>query len=369
MRGIHFRIGLVLVLCQSPMRVTAQVSDGRVLNTKQTAAVDEAVRSVMAEQQLVGVAVGVIRDGRVVYLKGYGLADREERTPVTTKTVFNWASNSKPMAAVLALRLAEKGELDLDADVRRYVPEFPSKGAVITTRQLLCHQSGIPHYSNGKIIPSGKPDGGPDRLDPLRSLDRFSGSPLIFAPGEKADYSSYAYILLSAVVQRAGKQAFDEQLMDRIGKPLGMTSLQLDRSTLGPDWATGYLKKDGRVVRAPEEANDWKFGAGGYKSNVGDFARWAAALLNHQVVSSKTERLMWTPQATKSGKATQYGLGFVVEDGRQGLKISHNGGQTETATRMVLYPNAGHGVVVMCNCSFAKIGEVSTAVYKALSER
>ena len=137
----------------------------------------------MAEQQLLGVAIGVIRDGRVVSLKGCGLADREERIPVTTKTVFNWASDSKPMAAVLAVQLAEKGELDLDADVRRYVPEFPTKGAVITAQQLLCHQSGIPHYANGKIARgAAKPDRIPDRLDPLRSIDRFSGSPLIGPP-------------------------------------------------------------------------------------------------------------------------------------------------------------------------------------------
>ena len=85
------------------------------------------------------------------------------------------------------------------------------------------------------------------------------------------------------------------------------------------------------------------------------------------MVTPETERLMWTPQVMKSGKATQYGLGFVVEDVRQGFKVSHNGGQAETATRMVLDPKGGHGVVVMCNCGFAKIGEISTAVYTALN--
>ncbi|MEJ7637544.1 MAG: serine hydrolase domain-containing protein [Singulisphaera sp.] len=342
----------------------------RALDAKRAAAVDEAVGSVMAEQELVGLAVGVIRDGRVVYLNGYGLADREKRTPVTTETVFSWASNSKPMAAVLALQLAEAGKLDLDADVRRYVPEFPPKGTVITCRQLLCHQSGIPHYTNGKIVPADRKSEAPrDRPDPILSLDRFSESPLILAPGEKSEYSSYAYILLSAVVQRAGEQGFDEQVQDRIAKPLRMSSLQLDRGTPEPDWAAGYRKKGGQVVRAPEKENDWKFGAGGYKSDVRDFARWAAALMNHRLVSPQTERKMWTPQVTKGGKATEYGLGFAVEDGRQGFKVSHNGSQTESTTRMVLYPKAGHGVVVLCNCGFAKIGAVSTAVYSALNRK
>src|SRR5690606_10775158 len=112
------------------------------------AAVDRAVEAEMERQELVGVAVGVIQGGKVVYLQGYGLADREKQTPVTTKSVFNWASNSKPFAAVLAMQLAEKKKLDLDADVRDYVPEFPDKRARITARHLLDHQSGIPHYGN-----------------------------------------------------------------------------------------------------------------------------------------------------------------------------------------------------------------------------
>jgi serine beta-lactamase-like protein LACTB len=359
-------MGVALALCLWSVHARAQVATDRELDAKQATAIDLAVRRVMDMQELVGVAIGVIRDSRVVYLKGYGYADREKLTLTSTKSVFNWASNSKPMAAVLALQLVEKGALELDADVRQYVPEFPAKGATITTRQLLCHQSGIPHYTNGKIV-QGKAEGNPDRA--LRSIARFSESPLIFSPGEKADYSSYAYILLSAVVERAGKKGFDAQVRERIGKPIGMASLQLDRAVVGPGWAAGYRKLLGRVVRAPDEANDWKFGAGGYKSNVADFAHWATALLNHHVVLATTERLMWTPQKTKDGKATQYGLGFVVEDGRQGLKISHNGSQTETTTRMVLYPRTGRGVVVMCNCGFAKIELVSTAIFAALNGR
>src|SRR5436305_1742921 len=123
-----------LVILSLP--AACQVALARELDARQAVAVDEAVRAVMARQHLVGVAVGVIRDGQIAYLKGYGMSDRERGTPVTTETVFNWASNSKPLAAVLAMKLVEKGELDLDADVRRYLPEFPSKGAVISTRQL-----------------------------------------------------------------------------------------------------------------------------------------------------------------------------------------------------------------------------------------
>jgi serine beta-lactamase-like protein LACTB, mitochondrial len=374
MGNIGMRLAFAIIvayvaICTSSQQAAAQAVVDRTLAPSKAAAVDKAVHKVMEEERLIGVEIGVIQNGKIAYLKGYGWADRERRIRAKVETVINWASNSKPMAAILALQLGEKGLLDLDADVRKYVPEFPDKGDVITSRQILCHQSGMPHYANGKIVPASH-DALPRRslLDPLRSLERFSESPLIFKPGEKSSYSSYAYILLSAVIERAGKQSYDEQVRDRISAPLQLRSLQLDRRSPGDNWANGYVKLGDRIVPAPEESNDWKFGAGGYKSDVRDFALWATALLNRRLVSEETERMMWTQQKTKGGEATEFGLGFAVEDGKQGLKISHNGSQGETATRMVLYPKAHHGVVVMSNCNFAKVGVISTAIYSALHD-
>src|SRR5688572_9659046 len=122
------------------------------LRPEVTSAIDEAVRAQMEKQRIVGLAVGVVQDGKIALLRSYGFADRESKSPVTNETVFNWASNSKPLAAVLAMQLVERIALNLDADIRTHVPEFPEKGSVITTRHLLCHQSGMPHYSNGRIV-------------------------------------------------------------------------------------------------------------------------------------------------------------------------------------------------------------------------
>jgi serine beta-lactamase-like protein LACTB len=339
-----------------------------ILTLEQSAAIDSAVQAEMEKQQAVGVAVGVIEQGKIVYLQGYGLADREAKKPVTINTVFNWASNSKPLAAVAAMQLVDQRLLDLDADVRKYVPEFPDKAKTITTRHLLAHQSGIPHYANGLVLPTLRRYDTPQPyLDPVLALDRFNRSALIFSPGEKQAYSSYAYILLSAVVQRAGQESFTRQVQDRIATPLGMASLTLDVEAKDqPHWSAGYIKSStGAIVRAKDDANYWKHGAGGYKSNVKDFARWAQALLNHELVSADAERQMWTLQKLTNGSPGTYGLGFVVEQ-QNGLKISHNGSQDEVTTRMVLYPESRRGVVVMTNCKFAKPGEISTVIFKAL---
>ncbi len=334
------------------------------------AAVDAAVKAEMEKQQIVGAAIGIIRDGEIAHLKGYGLADREKKVPATTDSVFNWASNSKPLAAVLAMQLVDAKKLDLDADVRKYVPEFPDKGETITTRHLLCHQSGIPHYANGKVIPTERKRSLDELFDPIHSLDKFNGSPLIFKPGEKTDYSSYAYILLSAVIQRAGKEPFHEQIQNRIAKPLKMGSLELDVETKDQKhWTVGYLKGlGGTIIPAKEEAHYWKHGAGGYKSNVGDFARWAKGLIDHKLVSDSAEKAMWTRQKTSDDKLTTWGLGFTLDE-QGGLRVSHNGSQPETKTRMAIYPKSRQGVVVMTNCQYANPTAISTAVYAALKEK
>ncbi len=330
-------------------------------------AIDQAVKTELQRQRIVGAAIGVIEEGRIVYVQGYGFANRDAKIPVDRETVFNWASNSKPLLAVAAMQLVQRKRLDLDADIRTYVPEFPDKGVTITTRQLLCHQSGLPHYSNGTIVPGGPLDGNLSSLvNPLASLNRFSGSPLLFDPGSKFSYSTYAYILLSAVVERAGEEPILSQIESRISKRVGMKSLQLDSASNGQaNWASGYLKNQaGEIVEAPEEAHEWKFGAGGFKSNIEDFTRWALALTNQRLVNQSMEELMFTPQTLSDGTMTNWGLGFTLAQ-QNGLKVSHNGKQNEATTRMVIYMRNRRAVVVMTNCRYAEVGKISTAVFKA----
>jgi CubicO group peptidase (beta-lactamase class C family) len=358
------------------LRCFASAKDAAVdqpLAPAKAAAVDAAMTAAMAANKVVGLAIGIIENGQIEYVKGYGFADREKSEPVTTETMFRWASCTKPLAAIAALQLAEKGQLDLDADVRRYVPEFPDKQVKITARQLLCHQSGIPHYTNGTIIPTKRTYDSPHPfIDPIVSLDHFKDSPLLFSPGQRYSYSSYAYLLLSAEIARAGKESFAEQIAKRIARPLGMTSLQPDDPWIDiPHRAAGYVLQKDEVQRSTDTDQSWKWGAGGYISNVVDFARFAKGLLTHHVVSPATERAMWTPQKTNDGKDTSYGLGFEVQVDASGqlVKAAHDGKQEKTRTRFVVYPGRNNGVVVMTNCEWVEPGKFSTLVYKALSGR
>ncbi|HIL23887.1 MAG TPA: class A beta-lactamase-related serine hydrolase [Verrucomicrobia bacterium] len=336
-------------------------------------AVDTAMREEMKQQELVGLAVGVIQNGRIEYLKGYGWADREKQTPVTRRTLFRWASISKSLTGVTALQLWEKGKLDLEADVLRYVPEFPAKPAPIRIRHLLCHQGGIVHYSNGPVVVTVRAYEKPNPFENvLLALDTFKHSPLVNAPGEKYAYTTHGFILLSAVVERAGRQKFAHQVRDRIAKPLGMTTLQPDYQWVRiPNRAVGYRKQDGKVVVSTDTDVSWKLGGGGFISNIDDLAKFAAGLMNHRLVEPTTRAKMWTQQKTNDGQITTYGLGFSFKkyhegevhkwkaDGKGVLLVGHSGAQEKTRTYMILWPVKKMAVVVMTNSQHANIGKVT----------
>ena len=355
------RSGLLAILlsgCVHPPTLPIDASD----------ALDQAIEQELKRQGVVGVAVGVIRHGKVVYLKGYGHADREKNLPVTTQTLFRWASISKPVTAIAAMQLVAQGKLGLDDDVRLHVPEFPYKGTKITIRQLMCHQGGIVHYSNGAVVPTVRNYGQPHPYANVTlALDTFKDSPLVNEPGEKYSYSTHGYILLSAAVQRAGGSAFFEQVHQRINQPLGGLMIIPDYQWLDlPGRSVGYRRVGGRVIRDSDTDVSWKLGGGGFISRIGDLAGFAAGLINGQLVSQDSEKLMWTPQSSADLK-TNYGLGFTVEKKNGTLKVSHNGSQEKARTRMVIYPEQKHGIVVMCNSRFADPAKFSTAAYRALA--
>ncbi len=358
---------LLLLLATTPLRAQD-------LPPAWSTAVDAAIQAEVDRQALVNAAVVVLSDGKIAWSKGYGFEDRENAVPVDpAQTQFRWASISKSVTAIAALQLAEQGKLDLDADVRRYVPEFPDKGTPITSRQILCHQSGIVHYANGPVIRTERAYDSPHPFtNVVTALDTFKDSPLVFPPGTRFSYSSHAYILLSAVVERAGGQPFLEQVNTRIARPLGMSRFQPDYQWESlPHRAIGY-RKIGKSIqrRAPEDDPDvsWKLGGGGFTSTPRDLAAFGVGLLNHKLVTEKTETLMWTRQTPPNPTgARPYGLGFFVQENPGGSRrVGHTGSQEKARTVLLLEPQARRGVVVMTSSEWADPMRIATAAVNLL---
>ncbi len=350
--------------------------------------IDEAAESEMERQQIVGFAVGIIQENKIAYLKGYGWEDREKRVPVTRKTMFRWASISKSLTALATMQLWEKGHLELDADVRSYVPEFPDKGHKVTLRQLLSHQGGIVHYTNGPVIVTQRQYKQPNPFENvLLALDSFKESPLVNVPGEKYSYTTHGYILLSAALQRAGKEKFAHQVRDRIVIPMKMETLQPDYQWVEiPNRTIGYRKRQGKIVVSSNTDVSWKLAGGGYISNIDDLTKLGEGLLNGKLVKPETLRLMWTPRKTSTGEQTSYGLGFrqwnyvdgklqrtLTKSGESNLKdkmtlrlMGHSGSQQKTKTLLILEPSKKFGIALMSNSEQTNTYEAAEVILKAV---
>ncbi len=329
------------------------------------------VRALVTEeaerQKLVSISVAVAHAGVIVLEEHVGFEDREAGITTSPRTMYRWASISKPVTAVAAMQLVDAGKLDLDTDVRTLVPEFPEKPWTVTPRLLLCHQGGIVHYRNGEVIKLPRPTTPENPYeDVILALGTFKESPLVCEPGTKYSYTTHGYILLSAAVERAAGVKFWPLVQEKIARPAGMTSFRPDYQWETIDnSAVGYRKgKDGDVVRSTDTDVSWKLGGGGFISTVGDLSRFSIALIDGKLVKPETLGVMSTKQALKDGGATNYGLGLGVGKLADKAIVFHSGSQEKTATFLLMVPGERLSVAVMCNTEGASLGKLSREVVK-----
>ena len=216
------------------------------------------------------VAVG----GSIAWSRGVGMADLENAVPATPSTVYNIGSISKGQTAVAILQLVEQGKVGLDDSIRKFVPTFPDKGSTITVRHLLTHRSGIRHYREVEF--PGTP--GDENVKPYASLAEaitlFKDDPLLYRPGERSSYSSFAVNLLQGVVETASAIPFEEYMKAHVWGPAGMSSTAFDvPNRIVAHRARSYRVLDGRVTNSPYGDLTYKFASGGMISTAEDLVR------------------------------------------------------------------------------------------------
>jgi serine beta-lactamase-like protein LACTB len=293
-----------------------------------------------------GMSVAVAVDGKIVWAEGFGLADVEQCVPATPKTKFRIGSTSKPLTSAAAALLYEQGRIDLDAPIQRYVPSFPDKGQVITTRELLGHLGGIRHYNAAEEIENQK-----QYSSVTESLARFKDDPLIAPPGTKWRYSTYGYVLVSAVIEGASGQDFLTFMHDKVFLPLGMTDTEADvNDRIIPNRARWYnLTSDGSYRNSPYADLSYKWAGGGFLSTAEDLVRFGSALLKPGFLRQDTLVLIFSPQKTSAGEKTRtkYGFGWEIHDagdpdpGNHGAmrRFEHGGGAVGSSSVLVIYPD------------------------------
>lgn len=322
-----------------PVRAAARLPPGT------AEAIGELVSSEMSRCGIPGLSLAIGAAGKLSLEAAFGSADVENDVPARPATVFRLASASKTMTAVAVLQLAEERRLDLDAPVWRYCPAYPPQPSPVTARLLLSHQGGVRGYRRDE-----RPETRPYR-SVAEGLALFAGDPLAYEPGTAVAYSTYGYSLLGCAVEGAAGRAFAQVLAERVFSPAGMTSTRPeDLGALLPGRANGYFRGPAGELRNSGLADmSYKVPGGGLVGTASDTARFGLALLEGRLLRAETLREMLTPQRTRTGRSTGFGLGLTV--GMRGGRVEawHVGGQERVSTVVYLRPDSGQVVALLSN--------------------
>lgn len=307
----------------------------------QPAGFDELVHATMRDQQIPGMTIGYGRR-EALWIQGYGFADLENNVPATPLSAYRYASVQKPMTAVAVLQQVELGRIELDADIRQYVPYFPRKAYPITIRQLLGHIGGIVDYSANPAEEHLK-----QAMTTRQAIDVFADHDLVAEPGTRFHYTSYGYNLLAAAVETAAGVPFGDYLLDRVWRPAGMTSARMDDPlAIIPHRVRGYQFVGGQVRNSEFVDVSSRVGGGASRGTVPDLIRFALALADGRLLKSSSVELMTTPTRTRDGKVAGfprtdgYAMGWSVVGDASDRVLFHDGGQTETRTMLILHPGS-----------------------------
>jgi CubicO group peptidase (beta-lactamase class C family) len=296
-----------------------------------------------------GCALGVIRDGRIAYQKSYGAASLEHGIPISQPTVFDTGSMSKQFTAAAVLMLAERGKLSLDDDIRKYLPEIPDYGALVTIRHLLNHTSGLriddelfnlTDWRFGDVITN---------QDVLILMSRQKG--VNFKPGEQFQYNNTGYVLLGVIVSRVSGQSLGEFAGANIFKPLGMahTFFRDNHNEVVRGLALAYQprREGGFRLNTPVEET---VGNGGVFSTVEDLARWDQNFYDRKVGGDAVIGQMLAPgPEVYNGGRFNYGFGLYV-GGYKGLRIvEHAGDHYGYHADLLRFPDQRFSIVCLCN--------------------
>jgi beta-lactamase class C len=321
---------------------------------------DARLQQLMADPAMVGLAVGVVEDGRIRFVKGYGTTFAGGREPVTPDTVFRWASLSKGVAADMVASLANDGRLSLDDPVGRWAPSLrlpDGNENVATVANLLSHTLGLfGHAQDGKLE---------DGMEPHYLRGTLATLHNICAPGACHAYQNVAYDAASEIVERVTGRPYGEVVRERFFAPLGMSGASTSRAGLmgSPSWARPHV---GGHPLGPEEVTDTYYripAAGGINGSIKDLSIWmmaqmglAAEILPPAVLAAvQTPRIRTPGENIRRRKfrertpGSAYGLGWRILDYAGHRVIGHHGGVRGYRSMIMFDPALHSGVVVLWN--------------------
>lgn len=308
-----------------------------------------------------GCALGVIKDGKFVYKRGYGSANLDYNAPLSPESVFYIASTSKQFTAASILLLVRRGRVSLDDDIRKYFPELPRYEAPITVNHLVHHTSGARDYLELMGMAGRRMDEPFGNEEAVELIARQKG--LNFKPGERFLYSNSNYVLMAEIVRRASGKSLREFADDNIFRPLGMTSTHFndDRTAVVKNRVVSYAPiGNGRFrqfIKTIEAMGD-----GNLLTTIEDLAKWDQNFYDNKVGGEGFSQQMLTRTKLNNGEEISYAFGLGNEE-YKGLKaVAHGGGFMGFRTEMIRFPEQRFTVICLCNVGAANPGALARQV-------
>ena len=312
-----------------------------------------------------GCALGVYRDGKMFYARGYGLANLELNVPITPASVFDIGSTSKQFTAASLVLLHLDGKLSLDDDIRKWIPELPDYGKPITIKHILHHTSGIRDYIGLMVLAGADIDDVTTEQEALDVIVRQKA--LNFPTGSEYLYSNSGFFLAGVIVKRASGKSLKEFASERIFQPLGMshTWFRDDHTEWVPNRTTAYSPRDGGGFVI--DMSNWEqVGDGAVVTTVEDLLKWDNNFYTPTVGGPKFLELMQSTVPLTSGKPNNYALGLMLARYRGAESVSHGGAWGGYRAELFRIPSLHFSAAVLCNVPTGSPGAAARKVADAL---
>jgi CubicO group peptidase (beta-lactamase class C family) len=327
-------------------------ANGSGADDKKTTAVDE-VFSDLTKASSPGCALGVYRDGKIVYANGYGLANLEENVPITPQSVFDIGSTSKQFTAASILLLERQGKLSINDDIRKYIPELPDYGQKITIVHLLNHTSGLRDYLTLMELAGINIDSVTTDEDALQMIVRQKA--LNFVPGSDWLYSNTGFFLLSVIVKRVSGKTLREFAAENIFTPLEMTHTQYrdDHASLIANRAMAYEAKEKGGGYNLDVSYFEQTGDGAVHTSVEDLLKWDESFYRGQIGGKDFLAEIQEQGKLNDGKVLEYAKGLFIGEYRGLHAVSHGGSWGGYRAELLRFPEQHFSVACLCNLGSA----------------
>jgi len=305
--------------------------------------VDRVVKAAMSTYKIPGVSLAVLRNGKIILLKSYGLANVEHQVPVKPETIFQSGSIGKQFTAAAIMILAQENKLSLDDKVSKYFPDAPASWKDITVWNLLTHTSGLGDY--------------PPDIDLRRDyteeqfFESFKKAPLEFAPGTNWNYSNVGYVTLGILIRKVTGKYYGDFLQERVFRPLGMTTARvISEEDIISNRASGY-----RLVNGELKNQEWvspstnSTADGSLYFSILDMAKWDAALYTDTPLTQASRNRIWTLAQLSDGTTKGYGFGWHILDLHGHRLIVHGGAWQGFKTHMLRFMDTKLTIIFLTN--------------------